>query len=74
MKIEIELTKLYRVMVYPYVQEKETVSGKMERYRQYQTNSLWEYDRFDHEDYLKIIAFLKELEREKLKEEEDEDE
>lgn len=69
MKIDIELKKLYRIMVYPYVQEKESVGGKEERYRQYSTNSLWEWDKFTHDDYVKIIAFLKGLEQEKLKDE-----
>ena len=65
MEIDIELTKKYRVMVYPYVHEKEHISGREDRYRQYHSDSLWEYDGFDHEDYEKIVDFLKDLEFQK---------
>ena len=61
-EIEIELTKKYKVMIYQYVEEKEMVTGKVDRYKQYHSNSLWEYDGFDQDDYMEIYEFLKELE------------
>ena len=68
LEIEIELVKKYRVMVYPYVAETEKVSGREDRYKQYHANSLWEHDDFDHDEYIEIISFLKQLEFKKTQE------
>lgn len=64
MKIDLEHKREYKVMVYPYIVEKINIGDGdyiEEKYKQYHSNSLWQYDGFTHEDFLEILEFLKDL-------------